>query len=111
MAVVVPRGDVQYVVTEYGVVNLFGKSLQERAIAMISVAHPDFRDELFESRPRTLGLLGSERTLAESIKSVYPMSVEETVTIGRSGGALPAGQAPPTSARSRSISTTWTATT
>ncbi len=37
-AIVVPRGDVQYVVTEYGAVNLFGKSLQERAMAMISIA-------------------------------------------------------------------------
>jgi acyl-CoA hydrolase/GNAT superfamily N-acetyltransferase len=80
MAVVVPRGDVQYVITEYGVVNLFGKSLQERAIALISVAHPDFRDNLFR-KAQELGLLGSERTLAESIKSVYPMAVEETKVI------------------------------
>ncbi len=80
MAVVLPRGDIQYVITEYGVVNLFGKSLQERAIAMISVAHPDFRDELFV-KAKELGLLGSERTLAESIKSVYPMSVEESLLI------------------------------
>jgi acyl-CoA hydrolase/L-amino acid N-acyltransferase YncA len=77
MPVVVPRGDVQYVVTEYGVVNLFGKSLQERAIALISVAHPDFRDALFhEAQAR--GLLGPERTLAESIRSVYPLKIEET---------------------------------
>ncbi|MCB2192487.1 MAG: GNAT family N-acetyltransferase [Deltaproteobacteria bacterium] len=81
MAVVVPRGDVHYVVTEYGVVNLFGKSLQERAIAMISVAHPKFRDELFQ-QAKEAGLLGSERTLAESIKSVYPRAVEETRTFG-----------------------------
>ncbi len=75
--VVVPRGDVQYVVTEYGVVNLFGKSLQERAIALISVAHPDFRDRLFHEA-KQMGLLGQERTLAESIRSVYPLKVEET---------------------------------
>ena len=37
--VVVPRGGVQYVATEYGVVNLFGKNLQERVMAMISLAH------------------------------------------------------------------------
>jgi acyl-CoA hydrolase/RimJ/RimL family protein N-acetyltransferase len=80
IAVVVPRGDVQYVVTEYGVVNLFGKSLQERAIAMISIAHPDFRDELF-FKAKELGLLGSERTLAESIKSVYPLKIEESHVI------------------------------
>jgi len=81
MAVVVPRGDVHYVITEYGVVNLFGKSLQERAIAMISVAHPKFRDELFH-QARKSGLLGSERTLAESIKSVYPRAVEEVRQFG-----------------------------
>jgi GNAT superfamily N-acetyltransferase len=75
--VVVPRGDVQYVVTEYGVVNLFGKSLQERAIAMISIAHPDFRDELFY-KAKEMGLLGPERTLIETIRSVYPLKIEET---------------------------------
>jgi acetyl-CoA hydrolase len=44
--VVTSRADVQYVVTEYGVANLFGKSLRERALALIECAHPDFRDEL-----------------------------------------------------------------
>lgn len=44
--VVTTRGDVHYVVTEYGVAYLHGKSVQERAIALISVAHPDFRAEL-----------------------------------------------------------------
>lgn len=83
IAVVVPRGDVQYVITEYGVVNLFGKSLQERAIAMISIAHPDFRDELF-AKAKELGLLGPERTMAETIKSVYPLKIEETLEIGES---------------------------
>lgn len=74
--VVVPRGDVQYVVTEYGVVNLFGKNLQERAMAMISIAHPDFRDRLFHEA-KAHQLLGPERTLAESIRSVYPLKIEE----------------------------------
>ena len=44
--VVTTRGDVHYVVTEYGVAYLHGKSVQERAIALISIAHPDFRGEL-----------------------------------------------------------------
>lgn len=35
-----------YVATEYGIVNLKGKSVPERARAMISLAHPDFREEL-----------------------------------------------------------------
>lgn len=40
------RAHVHYVVTEYGVVNLFGKSLKERAKALISIAHPDHREIL-----------------------------------------------------------------
>jgi acyl-CoA hydrolase len=44
--VTTPRSDVMYVVTEYGMVNLKGKSVAERAKALISIAHPDFREEL-----------------------------------------------------------------
>ena len=44
--VVTPRADVQWVVTEFGAVNLYGKSLQERAQLLISVAHPDDREAL-----------------------------------------------------------------
>jgi len=44
--VVTTRGDVHYVVTEYGVAYLHGKNVQERAMALISIAHPDFRAEL-----------------------------------------------------------------
>ena len=76
-AVVVPRSDVNYVCTEYGVVNLFGKSLQERALAMISIAHPDFRDELF-SQARHMGILGPEQVRKSAITGVYPIGLEET---------------------------------
>lgn len=44
--VVTTRADVHYVVTEYGVAELFGKSLRERAQALIGIAHPNFREEL-----------------------------------------------------------------
>ena len=40
------RGDVHYVATEYGVVNLHGKAISERVKLLISIAHPKFRDEL-----------------------------------------------------------------
>lgn len=40
------RGDVHYVATEYGVVNLHGKTIRERAELLISIAHPQFREEL-----------------------------------------------------------------
>jgi RimJ/RimL family protein N-acetyltransferase len=79
-AVAAPRGDVHYVVTEYGAVNLFGKSFQERAMAMISIAHPDFRDELF-FEAKKMGLLSADRTLHESLHGVYPIHLEETLVI------------------------------
>jgi acetyl-CoA hydrolase len=44
--VVTSRGDVHYVVTEYGVAYLHGKTIQERCRALIKIAHPKFRDEL-----------------------------------------------------------------
>jgi len=44
--VVTPRADVQWVVTEFGAVNLYGKSLQERARLLTGIAHPDDREAL-----------------------------------------------------------------
>jgi len=40
------RHDVQSIVTEYGIADLFGKTVRERAQALINIAHPDFREEL-----------------------------------------------------------------
>lgn len=42
------RNDIDYIVTEYGVAHLKGKSIRDRVDAMISIAHPDFRDEIRE---------------------------------------------------------------
>ena len=56
--VVTPRADVQWVVTEYGAVNLYGKSLQERASLLMEIAHPEDREALaraaFERFKRTI---------------------------------------------------------
>ncbi len=79
-AVVVPRTDVHYVVSEFGSVNLHGKSLQERAMAMISIAHPDFRESLFNVA-KEKGLLGRERKLSESITGIYPLHLESTLSV------------------------------
>ena len=54
--VVTTRGHVQTVVTEYGVAELHGRSLCERAKALIAIAHPDFRDELTAAARKTLFL-------------------------------------------------------
>ena len=43
---VTSRGDIHYVVTEYGVADLWGKNIRQRAEALIGIAHPDFRAEL-----------------------------------------------------------------
>ncbi|ADH85810.1 bifunctional acetyl-CoA hydrolase/transferase family protein/GNAT family N-acetyltransferase [Desulfurivibrio alkaliphilus] len=45
--VVTTRGEVHYVVTEHGIAYLHGKSVRERAMALISIAHPKFREQLF----------------------------------------------------------------
>jgi acyl-CoA hydrolase len=44
--VTTPRSDVMYLVTEFGMVNLKGMSVAERALAIISIAHPEFRERL-----------------------------------------------------------------
>lgn len=49
-----PRADLHYIVTEYGVADLRGKSTRERAAALIPIAHPKFRDEL-SRRAREIG--------------------------------------------------------
>lgn len=53
--VVTTRGDVMYVVTEYGVAYLHGKNLKERTEALINIAHPNFKDDLIkEAKDRNL---------------------------------------------------------
>ncbi|MDD7794743.1 acetyl-CoA hydrolase/transferase family protein [Clostridium sp. 'White wine YQ'] len=47
-AVTTSRNDVEYIVTEYGIANLRGKTLKERGQALINIAHPDFRQSLME---------------------------------------------------------------
>ena len=45
-AVTTPRSEVQYIATEYGCINLKKLNMSDRVRAMISLAHPDFRDQL-----------------------------------------------------------------
>jgi 4-hydroxybutyrate CoA-transferase len=51
--VVTSRGLIRYVVTEYGVAYLHGKNIRERAQALIEIAHPKFREELYEYCEKT----------------------------------------------------------
>ncbi len=79
--IVLPRGDVHWVATEYGIANLFGKSMQERVMAMITIAHPDFRDELLDVA-KDMGMIGKERTLGEAVRAVYPVGLEDSIVRG-----------------------------
>lgn len=47
--VVTSRGDIHYVVTEYGIADLWGRNIRQRAEALIGIAHPDFRSELLKA--------------------------------------------------------------
>ncbi len=87
--VVVPRADVHYVITEYGIAYLFGKSIRERAIALIEVAHPQFRAELLEEAKR-LNYVPADQRL-ENLHA-YPVEEERTITLknGRSMRLRPA---------------------
>lgn len=53
--VVTTRAHVHYVITEYGVTNLFGKNLLQRAYALIDIAHPDHRENLEKEAFRRFG--------------------------------------------------------
>lgn len=70
---------IRYVVTEYGVANLFGKSIRERALAMIEIAHPDHRKELFR-QAKTAGFLYADQIYAPDYSANYPMSFETVKT-------------------------------
>ena len=74
----IARTDVHYVVTEYGIAYLFGKSIRERATAMIDLAHPRFRPELF-ARAQAMGYLSAEQTL-NNLRA-YPVEEEQTITL------------------------------
>jgi len=76
--VTVARTDVYYVITEYGIAYLFGKSIRERAVALIEIAHPKFRAELFE-QAQALGYLPSDQTLKNM--RAYPVEEEKMITL------------------------------
>jgi acyl-CoA hydrolase/RimJ/RimL family protein N-acetyltransferase len=70
-AVAIPRADVHWVITEYGTAYLFGRSLAERAVALIEIAHPDVRRELLDAAIER-GLVGPGQQLRS--RTAYPVA-------------------------------------
>lgn len=79
--VVTTRGDVHYVVTEYGVAYLHGKSLRERAVALIQIAHPKFREGLLAAA-KEMKYLYEDQIIPETI---YPVEMEHSEKFGDLG--------------------------
>ena len=73
--VAIPRSEVHFVVTEYGYAYLFGKTLQDRALSLIEIAHPAHRSWLLAEAKR-MGLVARDMTLMS--KGAYPNSEEHT---------------------------------
>jgi acyl-CoA hydrolase/RimJ/RimL family protein N-acetyltransferase len=77
------RGDIHYVVTEFGIAYLHGKNIRERAINLISIAHPRFRPWLIEEAKR-VGLIYRDQAFIPGKKGEYP-EIFETYRTTRTG--------------------------
>jgi GNAT superfamily N-acetyltransferase len=73
--VTLTRGDIHYVVTEYGIAYLHGKSIRERAMDLIAIAHPIFRLWLIEEA-RKLHLIYQDQAFVPGMKGEYPEDLE-----------------------------------
>ncbi len=98
--VVITRGDVHYVVTEWGIAYLYGKSVRERVLEMINIAHPNFREELLE-HAKKWKYVYSDQKLPISIDgriSVYPEKYETLLKL-KNGKTLKIRPVKPTDER------------
>ncbi|MCE5194984.1 MAG: GNAT family N-acetyltransferase [Nitrospiraceae bacterium] len=73
--VTLTRGDIQYVVTEYGIAYLHGKNIRERAMDLISIAHPKFRQMLVE-QAKELNLIYKDQDFIKGQGGEYPEAIE-----------------------------------
>jgi RimJ/RimL family protein N-acetyltransferase len=77
--VVTSRGDVRFVVTEHGIADLLGKSIRERAMALISIAHPDFRRDLLTAAKQRRYVFSDQI----EPRPGYPRQYEKTFTTNK----------------------------
>src|SRR6202035_3356108 len=74
------RYDVHYVVTEFGIAYLVGKSMQERSLALIEISHPKFREQLL-TQAREAHLVRSDQRMMSPLQ--YMVEEERIVDLGR----------------------------
>jgi RimJ/RimL family protein N-acetyltransferase len=82
--VTICRGDVHYVVTEYGIAYLHGKNIRERAMALIAISHPDFREPLIDQAKKN-NLIYKDQAYIPGKPGIYP---EELEVVRRTCGGL-----------------------
>lgn len=82
--VVTSRGDVAFVVTEYGVADLQGRSIRERALSLISIAHPDFRAELLDATKKRRYVFPDQI----APRARYPRQYEKRIATGKGNPLL-----------------------
>jgi acyl-CoA hydrolase/GNAT superfamily N-acetyltransferase len=77
------RGDIHYVVSEYGIAYLHGKNIRERAMELIAIAHPKFRSWLIEEAKK-LNLIYKDQAFVPGKRGEYPESLETVRTTSSS---------------------------
>jgi len=85
--VIATRADVHYVITEYGIAYLHGRSVRERALALINIAHPRFRDELL-ARAKQHAYVYPDQILLHADQNLYPEDAETEIVIPGGTAAL-----------------------
>ncbi len=80
IGIITTQADINYVVTEYGCVDLFGKSIRERALALVTIAHPKFRQWLLDEAKRMKYVYQDQVLPPEGFP--YPASYEHTHSFG-----------------------------
>jgi acyl-CoA hydrolase/RimJ/RimL family protein N-acetyltransferase len=78
--VMATRGDIHYVVTEYGIAYLHGRSVRERTMALISIAHPRFRAKLLEEA-KERSYVYPDQVLLHADHDLYPAEAEADETL------------------------------
>jgi acyl-CoA hydrolase/GNAT superfamily N-acetyltransferase len=80
IGIITTQSDIHFVVTEYGCVDLFGKSIRDRALSLISIAHPKFRTWLLEEAKR-LNYVYQDQSIPPEY-ALYPVRYEREKTFG-----------------------------